>query len=269
MLASSIGCSLLPVGTGTRLTDDVDFVSVSRPGSHLIPTAFFEQRNRHFLGDGSPRSGIEIVALRRRLCDDHPITHISCLAPVRRSGVRALQPVNQPGFDRMPLSPQVVDFATVSVVIGPAGGSVTGPDAPCAECSHRVDDGSRNRLVLGRIENAEPSAPFLRRNMVPPLDGVTPAVEHRFVAPVSDGYPVELQGVRSFSGLAFEESEDSVSEVLVGLVVRRLRDLIVLLCDALGFLENCREISISHGLTEGEMRLRPSAGAEKLNQQSE
>jgi hypothetical protein len=93
VLASSIGCSLLPVRTGTRLTDDVDFVSVSRPGSHLIPTAFFEQRNRHLLGDGTPRSGIEIVALGRRLCDDYPITHITCLAPVRRSGVTVLQPV--------------------------------------------------------------------------------------------------------------------------------------------------------------------------------
>jgi len=100
--------------------------------------------------------------------------------------------------------------------------------------------------------------------MAPPLDVVTPAVEHRFVALVSDGYPVELQGVRSFFGLDIEDSEDSVSEVLVGLFIRRLHDLIVLLCDALAFLENCREISISYGSTEGEMRLRPSAGVENL-----
>jgi len=63
-----------------------------------------------------------------------------------------------------------VDFATVSVIIGPTGGSVTGPDAPRAGYSHRVDDGSRNRPILARIENLEPSIPFLRQDMVPPLD---------------------------------------------------------------------------------------------------
>jgi hypothetical protein len=40
--------------------------------------------------------------------------------------------------------------------------------------------------------------------------------------------------------LAFEHSEDGVSEVLVGLVVCRSSDLVVLLGNVLGFLEDCR-----------------------------
>ncbi len=68
--------------------------------------------------------------------------------------------------------------------------------------------------------------------------------------------------------LDFEHPEDSVSEVLVGLVVCRLGDLVVLLSNVFSFLEDRREIAVSHDSTEVEMRLRPSAGAEKLNQQS-
>jgi hypothetical protein len=40
--------------------------------------------------------------------------------------------------------------------------------------------------------------------------------------------------------LAFEHSEDGVSEVLVGLVVCRSSDLVLLLGNVLGFLEDRR-----------------------------
>jgi len=63
--------------------------------------------------------------------------------------------------------------------------------------------------------------------------------------------------------LPFEYPKDSVSKVLVDLVVRRASDLVVLFSDVLGFLEDRYEIAVSHDSTEVRMRLRPSAGAEK------
>jgi hypothetical protein len=64
--------------------------------------------------------------------------------------------------------------------------------------------------------------------------------------------------------LAFEHPKNGVSEVLVGLVVCRSSDLVVLLGNVLGFLEDCREIGFSHHSMEVRTRLRPSGGAEKL-----
>jgi hypothetical protein len=63
--------------------------------------------------------------------------------------------------------------------------------------------------------------------------------------------------------LPFEYPEGGVTKVFVGLVVRHSSDLVVLLGDVLGFLEDRCEIVISHVSTEGRMRLRPSAGAKK------
>jgi hypothetical protein len=50
--------------------------------------------------------------------------------------------------------------------------------------------------------------------------------------------------------LAFEYPKNGVSEVLVGLVVCRTSDLVVLLGNVLGFLEDRREIGFSHHSTE-------------------
>jgi hypothetical protein len=63
--------------------------------------------------------------------------------------------------------------------------------------------------------------------------------------------------------LPFEYSENGVSKILVGLVIRRASDLVVLFGNVFGFLEDRREIVVSHDSTEVRMRLRLSAGAEE------
>jgi hypothetical protein len=69
--------------------------------------------------------------------------------------------------------------------------------------------------------------------------------------------------------LSFEYPEDGVSEVLVGLIVCRSSDLVVLLGNSLGFLEDRHEIGFSHHSTEVRTRLRPSAGGENLTNSAE
>ncbi len=106
---------------------------------------------------------------------------------------------------------------------------------------------------------------LLRRDGLAPVFAGAPAVAHRLTAPVSlrhaiDWRPVCWEVVR----LAFEDPEDGVSEVPLGLVVCRSSDLIVLLGNVSGFLEYRHEIGFSHHSTEARTSLRPSAGAENL-----
>jgi hypothetical protein len=108
----------------------------------------------------------------------------------------------------------------------------------------------------------------LRRDGLLPVFAGVPAVEHRVVGAVADCDAVDRRPVRrEVVCLPLEYPEDGVSKPLVGLVVRRACDLVVLLRDVLGYLKDRCEIVLSHHSTEVRMRLRPSAGAEKLNQQ--
>ena len=154
------------------------------------------------------------------------------------------------------------------MVVGAARRCAPSPDAPGPEPGHHVDDGAGNRLVVVREEHPKAGTRFLRRDGLPPVFAGAPAIEHRLVAPVTDGHAVDRRPVlREVFRLAFEHSEDGVSEVLVGLVVCRSGDLIMLLGNALGFLGDRRELGFSHHSTEVRTLLRPSMGAEKLNQQ--
>jgi hypothetical protein len=57
--------------------------------------------------------------------------------------------------------------------------------------------------------------------------------------------------------LSFEHSEDGVSKILMSLVVYRSSDLVVLLGNVLGFLEDRREIAVSHDSTGVRLHFRP------------
>ncbi len=121
--------------------------------------------------------------------------------------------------------------------------------------------------MVVREEHPEAGTRFLRWDSLPPVLAGAPAIEHRLVAPVADRDAVDRRPVsRQVVCLPFEYPENGVSKVLVGLVVRRSSDLIVLLGDVLGFPEDRREIGFSHDSTEVRMSLRPSAGADRLNQ---
>jgi hypothetical protein len=153
------------------------------------------------------------------------------------------------------------------MVVGAARGCAPSPDAPGTECAHHVDDVTGNRLVVVGEEHLEAGTRLLRRTGLLPVFAGAPAVVHRVVAPVADGHavnrcPVCWEVVR----LAFEHPEDRVSEVFVGLLLYRSSDLVVLLGNVLGFLEDRREIGFSHHSTEVRMHLRPSAGSDRLNQ---
>jgi hypothetical protein len=116
--------------------------------------------------------------------------------------------------------------------------------------------------MVVREEHPETGTRLLRRDSLPPVFVGAPAIEHRVVAAVADRDAVDRRPVCwEVFRLAFEHPENGVSKVLVGLVVRRSGDLLVLLGDEFGFLEDCREIVVSHDSTEVRMRLRPSTGA--------
>ncbi len=163
----------------------------------------------------------------------------------------------------MAFRPQVVDLAALAMVVGAARGCASSADAPGTERGHHVDDVVGNRLVVVREEHPEAGTRLLRWDGLPPVFVGAPAVVHRVVAPVADGHAVDRRPVRrEVVRLAFEHPENGVSKVLVSLVVCRTSDLVVLLGDVLGFLEDRREIGFSHHSTEVRTCLRPSAGAE-------
>jgi hypothetical protein len=61
MLTAAFERALLPVGTGPRFVDDIDFVSVPGRGLHLVAVTFREERNIHYFSDGTRRAGLKIV----------------------------------------------------------------------------------------------------------------------------------------------------------------------------------------------------------------
>jgi len=172
-------------------------------------------------------------------------------------------------FNRMAFRPEVMDLAALAMGVGAARRCAPSPDAPGPERGHHFDDFAGNRLVVVREEHPKAGTRLLRWDGLPPVFAGAPAVVHRLVAPVADCHAIDRRPVCwEVVRLSFEHPEDGVSEVLVGLVVCRSSDLVVLLGNVLGFLEDRREIGFSHHSTEVRTRLRPSAGAEKLNQQS-
>ena len=96
--------------------------------------------------------------------------------------------------------------------------------------------------MVVREEHPKAGTSLLRRDGLPPVFTGAPAVEHRLVATVTHGHAVDRRPVRrEVVRLAFEHPENGVSEVLVGLVVCRPGDLVVLLDNVLCFLEDRRE----------------------------
>ena len=64
MLAAAVRFTLLPVGTGTRLGDNVDIVDASGLSADLILAAFREESDGHLLIDRAPCSRFETRRVR-------------------------------------------------------------------------------------------------------------------------------------------------------------------------------------------------------------
>ena len=78
----------------------------------------------------------------------------------------------------------------------------------------------------------------MRRDDLPPVFAGALAIEHRLIAPVADGRPVDRRPVCwELVRLVFEHPKNAVLEILVGLVVCRSSNLVVLLGNVLGFLK--------------------------------
>jgi hypothetical protein len=88
VLAAALGWALLPVETGARFVDDVDFVPVPGRGLHLVAAALREERDVHDFGDGTLRTGLEIVLWLCVLVDDQPVANVARSAPIRSDGFR-------------------------------------------------------------------------------------------------------------------------------------------------------------------------------------
>jgi hypothetical protein len=92
----------LPVGTGTRLADDVDFVPVAGCGLYLVAATFREERDVHRFVDGTLGTRLEVILRMCALIDDQPVANVACSAPVRSDGFRrATEPLVEYFFHRM------------------------------------------------------------------------------------------------------------------------------------------------------------------------
>jgi len=165
---------------------------------------------------------------------------------------------------RMTLQPQVVYLTALTMIVGAARRCAPSPDAPGSERGHHVDDIAWNRLVVVREEHPEACTRLLGRDSFPPIFAGSTAVEHRVVTAVAYGDAVDRRPVRwEVVWLPLKYLKDGVTEVFVGLVVCRSSDLIVLLGDVLGFLEDLCKVSV--GLVYGSQNApRSSGGAENL-----
>ena len=159
--------------------------------------------------------------------------------------------------------PEVVDFATVTMIVGAAGSSVARLDTPCTEGCHHVDDDPRGVLVLEKIRKrvhsscsgtvSHHSTSRLQLSNIAsslPYPTVTPSICEA-AASSSSVSPLSIRRT------AYENTRGPVCPA-TGRLGRGVHDLSCL-------LENRREISVSHNSMETEMRLRPSAGADRLN----
>ena len=248
VLAAALGRSLLPVGAGTRLVDDVDFVPITGRGLNLVVTTFREERDVHRFVDGTLRAWLEIILWVWVIVDDQPVADVARPATVRSDGFRrTLESLLEEIFDRMSLRPEVVNFAALAMVLGAARDCTPGPDAPGTECGHHVNHYARDDFVLVRVEDPETGTPVSGRHRLPPLDVVTPTVAHRFIRSISNGYAVNLGNIRSrLDSLAFEQPENGVAQVLVCWMLRRPSDLIVLFCNSFRFLKDSGQIRVTH-----------------------
>jgi hypothetical protein len=126
---------LLPVGAGTRLVEDVDFVPISGCGLDLVATTFREERNVHRFVDSTLRAWFEVILWLWVIVDDQPVADVARSATVWSDGFhRATEPLVEHFLDWMALlRPEVVDFAALAMVVGAARGCAPGPDSPGAQ----------------------------------------------------------------------------------------------------------------------------------------
>ena len=108
---------------------------------------------------------------------------------------------------------------------------------------HHVNDVAWDGLVIVQEEHPKAGTRLLNRDSLLPAFAGTPVIKHRLIAAVADRDAVNWRPAHRYVVcLPFEYPEDDISKILVGLVVRRSSDLIVLLDHVLGFLEDRYEI---------------------------
>jgi hypothetical protein len=109
MLTSAFWRALLPVRTGTRLIDTVDFVPVPGRGLHHVATTVREERDVHCFLDSTRRPWLKVVLRLCVLVDDMPVAEVASPSTVRTDGFcRASEPLVQTVLDRIAFQPKII-----------------------------------------------------------------------------------------------------------------------------------------------------------------